>query len=73
MKQKTIIADRLQPFRLNDLEYVELLTNHIENIDDALLKAIAEMDEAFLHVEEISHNMLYIKQAWERFKKSIGN
>ena len=73
MKEKTIIADRLMPFRLSDLEYIEMLTSHIEDVDDALLKAIAEMDEAFLHVEEISNNMLYINKAWERFKKSIGN
>lgn len=72
MKEKTIIADRLQPFRLSDLEYIELLTSHIEDVGDALLKAVSEMDEAFLHVEEISHDMLYIKQSWERFKKSIG-
>jgi hypothetical protein len=74
MKKETIIADKLQPLRMNDLEYVEMLSKHIEDVDNALMIAVQNMDNMVfsINVEDMNETAVYIVGAWKRFKKEIG-
>jgi hypothetical protein len=72
MKENIIFADMIQPFRMTDREYIEMLEEKIDEADTAIYKSIMEMDSAFLKVENINEDCLYLYNKWKEFKTSLG-
>lgn len=68
MKTRTIIADVLHPHRMNDAQYIQHLEEHIDRVDDALIKAIEVMGN------KVSESVRLDRWdcAWEEFKESLG-
>jgi len=72
MKERIIFADIVQPFRLTDKEYIEMLEEKIDEVDTALFKSIDGMDNAFKNVENVDEHILFLYNKWKEFKTSLG-